>query len=140
MLPEKKGDDFMPKRRRAETVDAYAPDGSEIRDLVGRAQGATRLSLAEALVPPGQRTRKVYHQTVYEEVWYIVRGSGTMHVQAPGSSDEEVFDVAPGDAVLILPRHGFWVRNTGDDDLVFLCCGSPPWPGDDEARPWPPRP
>jgi hypothetical protein len=21
--------------------------------------------------------------------------------------------------------------------LIFLCCGSPPWPGPGEAQPWP---
>jgi hypothetical protein len=21
--------------------------------------------------------------------------------------------------------------------LIFLCCGSPPWPGPEEAQPWP---
>jgi len=30
----------------------------------------------------------------------------------------------------------FWVENTGPDDLVFLCCGTPPGPGPDEAIVW----
>jgi hypothetical protein len=38
----------------------YAPDGAEMRVLVDRPQGATRVSLAEALVPVGQRTAKVF--------------------------------------------------------------------------------
>ena len=56
----------MPKWHRTEQMTGYAPDGAEIRVLVDRPQGATRVSLAEALVPVGQRTAKVYHQTVYE--------------------------------------------------------------------------
>ncbi len=130
---------MQPWRRTAQPT-AIAPDGAEIRNLVHREQGATRLSLAEALVPPGQRTAKVYHQTVYEEVWYIVRGSGVMHVHDPAREDEEVFPVEPGDAVLLPAGHGFFVQNDGAGDLVFLCCGSPPWPGDQEAQPWPPQP
>jgi mannose-6-phosphate isomerase-like protein (cupin superfamily) len=126
------------KRHRGEAPDDIAPDGAEIRALIQRTEGATRLSLAEALVPPGGRTAKVYHRTVYEEIWYILRGTGMMHLQGPDDAEEDVFAVAPGDAVLILPRHGFWVQNTDDTDLIWLCCGSPPWPGAEEAQPWPP--
>src|SRR5262249_47425404 len=64
---------LMPKWHRAERPTAIAPDGAEIRSLVDRAQGAMRLSVAEALVPPGQRTAKVYHQTIYEEIWYFLQ-------------------------------------------------------------------
>lgn len=128
----------MPKWHRTQQMTAVAPDGAEIRNLVHHAQGATRLSLAEALVPAGQRTAKVYHQTVYEEIWYFVQGRGVMHLHQPGQDAEEAFAVEPGDAVLIPAGHGFWVENTGTDALIFLCCGSPPWPGDEEAQPWPP--
>lgn len=130
----------MPKTNRVGQPLVIAPDGAQIRSLIHRDQGATRLSIAEALVPAGGRTAKVYHRTVYEEVWYFVRGGGTMHLHAPTAADEEVFAVGQGDTVLIPAGTGFFVENTSADDLVFLCCGSPPWPGDDEARPWPPRP
>ena len=129
----------MPKWHRHEQRDVYAPDGAEIRSLIDRHQGAIRLCLAEALVPPGQRTAKVYHQTVYEEIWYFVQGSGTVHLHHPGEPEEEEFAVEPGDAVLLPPGHGFWAENTGPTELIWLCCGSPPWPGDQEAQPWPPK-
>jgi mannose-6-phosphate isomerase-like protein (cupin superfamily) len=128
----------VPKRHRSDDITAMAPDGAEIRNLIDREQGATRLSLAEALVPPGQRTAKVFHATIYEEIWYIVRGRGLMRLHDPALEAEEALEVVPGDAVLIPPGHGFWVDNPGPDDLVFLCCGSPPWPGSQEAQPWPP--
>ena len=127
----------MPAWRRQAEPTGLAPDGSEIRELVGRVQGATRLSLAEALVRPGERTAKIYHRTVYEEAWYIVQGAGVMRLHRPGAPDEEAFPIGVGDAVRIPPGHGFWVENAGPADLIFLCCGSPPWPGNDEARPWP---
>jgi mannose-6-phosphate isomerase-like protein (cupin superfamily) len=111
---------------RTDEPTIIAPDGAEIRELVGREQGAVRLSLAEALVPPGQRTAKVYHQTVYEEIWYFVQGTGVLHLHAPDAREEEAEEVTPGNAVHILPRHGFWVENTGAEDLIFLCCGAPP--------------
>jgi mannose-6-phosphate isomerase-like protein (cupin superfamily) len=128
----------MPKWHRSEQMNDVAPDGAEIRNLIHHPQGATRLGLAEALVPPGASTAKVYHRTNYEEIWYILRGTGVMHLHQSHQQSEEVFAVEADDAVLIPPGHGFWVENTGSTDLVFLCCGSPPWPGADEAQPWPP--
>jgi len=129
----------MPKWNRNGQTVVFAPDGAEIRNLIHREQGATRLSMAEALVSAGQRTAKVYHQTIYEETWYFLQGSGVFHLHHPGAEAEEILAVAPGDTVLIPPGDGFWVENTGTTDLIFLCCGSPPWPGDEEAQPWPPH-
>jgi len=123
------------KSERSETPDAIAPDGAEMRVLLDRPQGATRLSLAEALVKPGERTACVSHKTI-EEVWYIVRGAGRFHRLTPDGAEEQADDIAPGDALLIPTGYRFWVENTGPDDLVFLCCGTPPWPGHDEAIIW----
>lgn len=82
-------------------------------------------SRAEALVKPGERTACVSHRTI-EEVWYVVRGTGRFHRQAPDGTGEQTAEVAPGDALLIPTCYQFWVENTGPDDLVFLCCGTPP--------------
>jgi len=74
-------------------------------------------------------------QTI-EELWYIVRGAGRFHRLSPDGGEEQAADVALGDALLIPTGYRFWVENTGPDDLVFLCCGTPPWPGHDEAIVW----
>ena len=123
------------KSKRSTLPDATAPDGAEIRVLIDRPQGATRLSLAEALVKPGERTACVSHRTI-EEIWYIVRGTGRFHRLAPDGSEEQTTEVAPGDALLVPTGYRFWVENTGPSDFVFLCCDTPPWPGSDEAQIW----
>ena len=129
----------MPAHYRADEPTALAPDGAQIRTLVDRENGSSRLSIAEALVAVGQRTMKVYHQTIYEEIWYFLQGTGIMHLQQRSAEDEEVFAIERGASVLIRAGDGFWVENTGQTDLVFLCCGSPPWPGSQEAQLWPPN-
>ena len=123
------------KSERSDAPDATAPDGAEIRVLIDRPQGAVRLSLAEALVKPRERTACVSHKTI-EEIWYIVRGSGVFHRLSPDGGEEQTTKVAPGDALLIPTGYRFWVDNTGPDDLVFLCCDAPPWPGAEEAVVW----
>ncbi len=128
----------MPKYHRAAAPDAIAPDGIEIRALIDEPQGARKLSICEGSLKPNERSLKVYH-TLYEEIWYFLRGAGVFHLHAPGRADEEAIPVAEGDAIHIPPRHGFWVENTGEGDLVFLLCGAPPWGNGQEVHSWPPE-
>ena len=123
------------KNSRADAPDTLAPDGAEIRVLLDKPQGAERLSVAEALVKPGERTACVSHKTI-EEFWYILKGQGRFHRLMPDGNGEETADVTPGDALLIPTGYRFYVENTGDEDLVFLCADTPPWPGPDEAIVW----
>jgi len=54
--------------------DTYpAPDGSQIRLLVGERERASRASLCEAKLGPGQASRPVRHREV-EEIWYFLEG------------------------------------------------------------------
>ncbi len=121
--------------RRNIDPDVIAPDGAEIRILVDQSRGATQLSLAEALVKPGERTSCVSHKTI-EEVWYIVRGTGQFHRLSPDGTDEQIVTIQLGDALFIPTGYRFWVENTGTEDLIFLCHDAPAWPGHDEAIIW----
>ncbi len=123
------------KNSRADVPDTLAPDGAEIRVLLDRPHGAQRLSLAEALVKPGERTACVSHRTI-EEFWYILKGIGLFHRFSPDGTGEQTAEVAPGDALLIPTGYRFYVENIGADNLVFLCADTPPWPGSDEAIVW----
>jgi cytosine deaminase len=60
-------------------------------------------------------------------VYYILSGSGTMHV-----SNEKAF-VHPGQAVYIPPGAVQWIENAGGEDLVFLAVVSPVWREEDET-------
>lgn len=116
----------MQVRHRTPEPTAIAPDGIQIRDLVNTPRGSIRLSMAEGLLSPGQRSAKVYHP-IYEEIWYFLQGHGIFHLHVPDAAAEETMPVEPDDAVLVPPRHGFWVENMSEGDLIFLLCGSPPW-------------
>ena len=53
--------------------DATAPDGSDVRILLGLAGGG----MAHFELAPGATSRAVTHRTV-EEIWFIVGGRGEM--------------------------------------------------------------
>jgi len=111
--------------QRNRTQAFVTKDGSTIRELLAhRNSSISNQSLAEATVPPGVRTEPHYH-AVSEEIYYILSGAGKVSV------DGETRLVGPGDAIAIAPKSIHWIENSGDADLVFLCCCAPAYEHDD---------
>lgn len=100
-------------------------DGSEIRELLAHRNSSIRnQSLAEARVAPGVTTALHFHYRA-EEIYYILRGAGRMRL------GEEWREVAPGDAIAIPPGEAHQITNSGDEELVFLCCCAPAYEHED---------
>lgn len=96
-------------------------DGSEIRELMHpQTHGNQNQSLAEAIIHPGCETR-LHKHLCSEELYHVVSGCGQMTL---GS---QIFPVAPGDTVCIVPGMPHKVENTGKRNLVILCCCAPPY-------------
>jgi mannose-6-phosphate isomerase-like protein (cupin superfamily) len=115
--------------------DTLAPDGSEIRLLVGVAGGG----MAHCTLPPGRVTTAVRHRSV-EEVWFCTAGRG--QVWRRSAEAEETVDVEPGVALSIPLGTSFQFRASGPGPLEIVITTMPPWPGPDEAvavdGPWEP--
>jgi mannose-6-phosphate isomerase-like protein (cupin superfamily) len=115
--------------------DTLAPDGSEIRLLVGVAGGG----MAHCTLPPGRVTTAVRHRSV-EEVWFCTAGRG--QVWRRSAEAEETVDVEPGVALSIPLGTSFQFRASGPEPLEIVITTMPPWPGPDEAvavdGPWEP--
>ncbi len=116
---------FATKRLPAEP-DAVAPDGSDVRILLGvKAGGMAHFELA-----PGRTSKAVTHRTV-EEIWYFLTGRGQMwRRQETGA---EIVDVYPGLCLTIPQGTHFQFRSFGDEALSAIGVTMPPWPGDEEA-------
>ena len=113
-------------RQAYNEVEAYiTKDGSEIRELMHPSvQGNLAQSLAEAIVPPGTRTKRHRHARS-EELYHITVGKGRMYL------GEAVFNVEVGDTVCIAPGVTHCIEAIGDHALRILCCCSPPYRHDD---------
>jgi mannose-6-phosphate isomerase-like protein (cupin superfamily) len=83
-----------------------------------------RYSLAHAVVKTGKRSYK--HKLQTSEVYYILEGSGLMHI------GDESQEVAPGDTVYIPPGSAQYIENKGSADLKFICIVDPAWRKRDE--------
>jgi mannose-6-phosphate isomerase-like protein (cupin superfamily) len=100
-------------------------DTSEIREILApRNSSLKNQSLAEARVAPEKATIEHYHKRS-EEIYYILEGKGQIKIEG------EIGEVEPGDGIAIHPgkKHKIW--NTGDRELVFLCCCSPAYSDED---------
>lgn len=98
-----------------------ANDGCRIREVLHPKNDPLELpySLAVARVEAGKRTYK--HRLRETEVYYILAGSGRMHI------DEGSREVTADDAILIPPGTVQWIENTGTDELRFIALVNPPW-------------
>lgn len=108
-------------------------DGSEIRELLAHRNSCIRnQSLAEARLPVGSSTAPHYHPQC-EEIYFLLEGTAQMRIE------DELQDVATGDAVAIPPGARHQITNTGATTLRFLCCCAPAYEHEDTimVNDWP---
>ena len=117
------------------TRDAVAPDGSDVRLLVGLKRGG----MAHFALAPGETSTAVTHRTV-EEIWFFLSGNGQMWRQL--GEENEIVDVRAGVCLAIPLGTHFQFRSVGVEPLVAIGVTMPPWPGEGEAvvvtGPWRP--
>jgi mannose-6-phosphate isomerase-like protein (cupin superfamily) len=117
--------DFDTKRLSV-APDAVAPDGSDVRILLGLDRGG----MAHFELGPGQTSAAVAHRTV-EEIWYVLRGRGQMWRRQGGR--EEIVPMEPGVCLSIPVGTQFQFRSFGYEGLAAIGITMPPWPGSAEA-------
>ena len=117
--------DFSTKRLPA-TPDAIAPDGSDVRILLGLDGG----SMAHFELAAGETSIAVAHRTI-EEIWYFLTGSGEMWRKQ--NHREEIVPVEPGVCATIPVGTHFQFRSLRGEPLAAIGITMPPWPGEDEA-------
>jgi mannose-6-phosphate isomerase-like protein (cupin superfamily) len=106
--------------------DVIAPDGSDVRILLGLAGG----SMAHFELAPEETSIAVAHRTV-EEIWFFLGGCGEMWRKQ--GEREEVVSVDPGVCITIPHGTHFQFRSVGRQPLTALGVTMPPWPGEGEA-------
>ena len=111
-----------------------APDGSDVRILLGLAAGG----MAHFELAAGQTASAVTHRTV-EEIWFVISGRGEMWRKQ--GEHEETVDLEPGVCLTIPLGTQFQFRASSAEPVSAIAITMPPWPGDGEAvavdGPWP---
>lgn len=111
-----------------------APDGSDVRVLLGLASGG----MAHFELAAGKTSRAITHRTV-EEVWFVLSGRGEMWRKQ--GAHEETIALVPGVCLTIPLGTHFQFRAGATEALAAIGVTMPPWPGAGEAvfvmGPWP---
>ena len=106
-------------------------DSSEIRELIHPSQHInSKQSVAEARVLKGSKTI-AHHHKLSEEIYLTTEGNGKLYIQKEQGKQITEIDLEAGTNVVILPQEIHWLENTGEGDLVILCCCSPPYSHED---------
>jgi mannose-6-phosphate isomerase-like protein (cupin superfamily) len=109
----------MNVKNRDDAPPFVTKDTSIIREIMAPQNSeVVRQSLAEATLPVGAATQAHYHPQT-EEIYYILSGEGIMVIEGDRRQ------VTVGDAIGILAGQRHQIRNTGNANLVFLCCCVP---------------
>jgi mannose-6-phosphate isomerase-like protein (cupin superfamily) len=115
--------------------DVIAPDGSDVRILLGLKGGG----MAHFELGPHRTSRAIAHRSV-DEIWYVLSGAGEMWLKT--GNHQETVPLTPGVCLSIPVGTHFQFRSSGPDPLAALGVTMPPWPGEDEAfevtGPWTP--
>ncbi len=116
----------MKAKSLPDTPDAKSPAGADIRFMMDGATG----NMIHSTVPPHQTNRATVHHTV-SEFWYVLEGEG--EIWRNNGTDSSVTKLVKGTAIDIPVGTRFQYRNSGANELKFICIAMPPWPGDNEA-------
>lgn len=98
-----------------------AGDKTLLAEVMHPAKDALNLpySMAMARISPGQSS--LPHRLEQGELYFFLSGEGEAYLNAKAApiGAQSVWYVPAGEEQ--------WVKNTGANDLVFLCIVSPPW-------------
>ena len=91
------------------------PGRSSLEPISGEIGSHCSVRLATIAVPPPGATRGPHLHEAFEEVIYVLSGSGTTHAESGDVA------IKPGDLVLIPAGEKHMTQNTGEVPLVLLC-------------------
>lgn len=108
-------------KKLADCPEFIAGDKTILREQLhpDKADLAISYSLALATLKAGDISTP--HKLKVSEVYYIISGSGKMHI------DQETAMVESDDTIYIPPNSVQYIENIGQVDLKFLCIVDPAW-------------
>ena len=113
-------------RELKDCTEFTAGDNTRLRELFNPLKDPLELRYSLAHARLGSGLESTPHKLKTSEVYYILEGGGEMRIA------NEVRNVGPGQAIYIPPHAVQSIRNTGKDELVFICLVDPAWRPEDE--------
>ena len=105
--------------RKIEGKDIDHPEVKDVnmRVVIGEDDGAPNFVMRVFTVKPGGHTP--WHTHPYEHELFFHAGSGA--VRYGDNAETDITPVGPGTVAYVAPDEIHQIRNTGTEDLVFVC-------------------
>ena len=113
--------------KKIEEIESFsAQEGTEIKQIFSPTDtdNTIRYSLAYCTINPRNRSKP--HTMKTSEIFYILQGSGIMHV---GTEQKEI---TKNETIFVPPMSKQFIENNGEVDLIALCIVDPAWKHEDE--------
>ena len=108
-------------RKLKDCQEFVAEDNCLLRELLNPLKEKLELGYSFAVAKVASGNKTALHALTYSEVYYIIKGSGIMHI------DDESKQVESGTIIYIPPHAKQYIENTGKTDLEFICIVDPAW-------------
>jgi mannose-6-phosphate isomerase-like protein (cupin superfamily) len=116
-------------KKHDEASEFEAGDLTILRELVHPVNDGLAIgySLAHARLPLGAAS--LPHSLKGSELYYILQGKGQLFINS------ENRELTKGDSALVPPMSIQYIKNIGEEELLFLCIVEPFWRLEDEELP-----
>ena len=116
----------MLQRKESDTEQFQGDEGTKVRQYFSPANTGDKInfSLAQFTLEQGKKSK--LHKISSSEIYYIIQGTGEITI------DNIIYELSENDSIFVPPSARQFIRNTGSEDLKFLCIVYPPWNKEDE--------
>ena len=117
----------MSLKRSSEINSILGGEGTKIKEYFHpqNTQKGINYSLAQFTLESGKKSK--LHKIKSSEIFYILQGEGSIEI------NKELFQLKKDDSIYVPPNSEQFIKNTGTNNLVFLCIVEPAWKIEDET-------
>ena len=116
----------MSLRKNSEIKSIQGNEGTKIKQYFhpNNTLNGINYSIAQFTLEPKKRSK--LHKISSSEIYYILEGNGSLKI------NDKTYKLEKDDSVYVPANSKQFIKNTGTDDLRFLCIVEPAWKADDE--------
>ncbi|AFS81026.1 cupin [Candidatus Nitrosopumilus koreensis AR1] len=114
----------MSLRKNSEIESIQGNEGTTIKQFFDPHNTEIGYSLAQFTLEPGKKSK--LHKLKSSEIYYILEGNASLMI------DDKVLELNKDDSACVPPNSKQSIKNTGEQNLRFLCIVEPAWKAEDE--------
>lgn len=117
----------MSLRKNSEIDTVQGNEGTKIKQYFHphNTSNGIKYSLAHFTLEEGKKS--TLHKIKSSEIYYVLKGHGEITI------DGKMYQLEKDDSVYVPANSNQFIKNSGTEDLQFLCIVEPAWKADDET-------